>query len=543
MVIMFGDLRYSLRQLRDAPVYTAMVVLTLALGIGANTAIFSVVKAVLLNQLPYREPERLVKFAESDPANSVPETIDFTTAHDLRERSHSFASMSLFRDGDLAMVEQGQPEVLEGLLVNYDYFNTLGVSMQLGRAFHADEDQPETRYEAILTHGLWLRRFGGDPSIVGSSVRLNDKPYKVVGVLPESFRPFARLDRTVMPEIYTPLGYDLTQPSACRGCQHLQIVGRMKPGVTVERAWAELNGILREIVREHPKDYDPKTVITLMSLRDYMVGRVRSALWVLLGAVGMVLLIACTNVAHLALARASSREKEMAVRAALRAGPPRLMRQMLSESVVLAVLGGVAGALLAWWGTFALAGLGPRQLPRSHEVCIDQPVLLFTLSLSVLAGLLFGMAPALRASRVDPNESLKEAGRSTEGRSRFTYRNVLVTVELALAFVLAMGAGLLGKSLVRLLNIDPGYDAHNVLTARVFVYGDRYHDKPETELTYYELAMRRLRVTPGVESVAMASNMPLVTFDRARLPHPGSSSGKRRGSTVSGPLFGFARLL
>jgi putative ABC transport system permease protein len=491
-----------------------MVVLTLALGIGANTAIFSVVKAVLLNQLPFRDPEKLVKIAESDPDTPLPETIDFTTTHDLRERTKLFESISLFRDGDVAIVEQGQPELLEGLRVSYDYFDTLGIKPQLGRSFLAEEDHPETRYEAILTHGLWLRRFGGDPGIIGRTVRLNDKPYKVVGVLAESFRPFARLDRMAMPEIYTPLGYDLKQPFACRGCQHLQAVGRMKPGVSPEQARAELNTIMRDIVRENPKDYNQRTVIALMPLRDYMVGKVRTALWVLLGAVGMVLLIACANVAHLALARASSRIKELAVRAALGAGRARLVRQMLSESILLAIFGGTAGVALAWWGTSALAALSPKELPRAHEIRIDVPVLLFALLVSVFAGLLFGVMPALRASRVDPNESLNDKGRATEGRSRFAYRNALITVELALAFVLAMGAGLLGKSLIRLLNVDAGYDPNNVLTAGVYVYGDRYHDKPDVELNYYEQAMHRLRATPGIESVAMASNLPMVSFDR-----------------------------
>jgi len=245
-----------------------------------------------------------------------------------------------------------------------------------------------------------------------------------------------------------------------------------------------------------------------------MVGQVRTALWILLGAVGMVLLIACTNVAQLALARASSRAKEMPVRSALGAGRARLVRQMLSESVLLAIIGGIAGVALAWWGTFALANLSPKELPRAHEIRIDVPVLLFALAVSVLAGVLFGLVPALRASRADPNESLKDMGRSTEGRSRFTYRNVLVTVELALAFVLAMGAGLLGKSLMRLLNVDPGYDPHNVLTAGLYVYGDRYK-KPEAELNFYDEVMQRLRATPGVENVAIASNLPLLSFDRA----------------------------
>jgi putative ABC transport system permease protein len=511
---MFREVRFGFRQLRKSPAYTLMVVLTLALGIGANTAIFSVVKAVLLNQLPYRDPDRLVKIAESDPDNPLPETIDFTTTSDLRARSHSFESISLFRDGDVALVEQGKPELLEGLRVGSDYFDTLGLQMQLGRSFVADEDHPETRFEAILTHGLWLRRFGGDPSIIGRTVRLNDKPYKVVGVLPESFRPFARLDRMSMPEIYTPLGYDLKQPWACRGCQHLQAVGRLKPRVSFGTAKAELNNLMRAIAREHPTDYFERTVIAMMPLRDYMVGQVRTALWILLGAVGMVLLIACTNVAHLALARASGRAKEMAVRSALGAGRARLVRQMLSESVLLAILGGLAGVFLAWWGTAALAGLSPKELPRAHEIRIDMPVLWFALGVSVLAGLLFGLVPALRASRVDLNETLKDMGRSTEGRSRFTYRNALVTIELALAFVLAMGAGLLGKSLVRLVNVDPGYDPHNVLTAGLFVYGDRYK-KPEAELNFYEEVMQRLRATPGIESAAISSNLPLLSFDRA----------------------------
>ena len=512
---MYRDVRYGLRQLRKSPTYTAMVALTLALGIGASTAIFSVVKAVLLNQLPFRDPERLVKIAEADPDTSDPETIDFTTTYDLRERNQFFESISLFRDGDVAMVEQEQPEVLEGLRVNYDYFDTLGVKMQLGRAFVADEDHPQTRYEAILSHGLWLRRFGGDRSIIGRTIRLNDKPYKVVGVLPETFRPFAREDRVALPEIFTPLGYDLGLRDACRGCQHLQAIGRMKPGVSVEQARSELNAVMRVIVREHPTEYSERTVIAMRPLRDYTVGKVRTALWILQGAVGIVLLIGCANVAHLSLARASSRVKEMAVRAALGAGRMRLVRQMLSESLLLAIAGGLAGVALAWRGTHALTALGPKELPRATEIRIDMPVLWFALAVSIFAGLLFGVAPALRASRVDPNESLKDVGRSTEGRARFAYRNLLVTVELALAFVLAMGAGLLSKSLVRLLNVDPGYDPHNVLTAGVYVYGDRYHDKPEAELNYYEQAMQRLRSTPGIESVAMASNLPLLTFDRS----------------------------
>ena len=296
---MFADLRYALRQLKKAPVFTMVAVVTLALGVGANTAIFSVVKAVLLNQLPYRDPAGLVKIAEDDHDTPLPETIDFTTTYDLRQRSHLFQSMSLFRDGAGAIVEQGYPELLQGMRVGYDYFNTLGVNMHLGRGFLLDEDTPETRYEAILTHGLWLRRFGGDPSIIGRTVRLSDRSYKIVGVLPEGFHPIMRSDRSIMPEIYMPLGYDLKLPMACRGCQHLQMVGRLKPGVSPEQAKAELNTILRDIVREHPNDYDPRTVIVMgAAARRRRRTRRSTALWILLGAVGMVLLIACANVAH-----------------------------------------------------------------------------------------------------------------------------------------------------------------------------------------------------------------------------------------------------
>jgi putative ABC transport system permease protein len=224
---MFGDFRYAFRQLRKSPVFAMVAIITLALGVGANTAIFSVVKAVLLNQLPYRDPDRLVKIAESDRDTPLSETVDFTTTYDLRTRSRSFQAMSLYRDGNVAIVEQGQPELLQGMRVSYDYFDMLGLTMHLGRAFLPDDDHPETRYEAILSYGLWLRRFGGDPSIIGRTLRLSDRPFKVVGVLPASFHPLTRADRSIVPEIYMPLGYDLKQPFACRGCQHLQLIGRL----------------------------------------------------------------------------------------------------------------------------------------------------------------------------------------------------------------------------------------------------------------------------------------------------------------------------
>jgi putative ABC transport system permease protein len=509
------DLRHALRLLKKSPVVSCVAILTIALGVGANVAIFSVVKAVLLNQLPYRDPDRLVKIAVADSDSPVPETIDFTTTDDLRQRSRLFQSMSLFRDGEAAFVELGHSELLPGMRVSHDYFDTLGVTMHLGRSFLAEEDHADTRYEAILSYGLWLRRFGGDPAILGRSVQFSGRTYKVVGVLPESFRPIVRSDISVTPELYTPLGYDLKMPMACRGCQHLNLVARLKPGVSVEQARAELNSLLRRVIHEHPTDYDSRDVIALMPLRDFVVGRVTTALWILLGAVAMVLLIACANVAHLALARAASREKEMALRVALGAGRVRLARQLLSENLLLALLGGIAGTLLAWWGTSLLTTLGPKELPRAHEIRVDVPVLLFALGISILTGILFAVVPALRSTQIDPNDALKEAGsKATEGRARHGYRNVLVTAEMALAFVLVMGAGLLGKSLLRLLNVKPGYDPHHVLTAEVYVYGVRYDKKPQVELNFYQQAMQRLRATPGIDGVAMVSTLPLASFDR-----------------------------
>ena len=507
-----NELIQAARGLRKNIGFTLVAVITLALGVGANTAIFSVVKAVLLNQLPFRQPDRLVTIAETDPGTPRPETVDFTTTHDWRTRSHSFESMSIYRDGSAAIIGQGEPELVQGLRVNYDFFDTLGVKMKLGRAFLPEEDRPDTRRELILSHGLWVRRFGADPGIVGRVIRLNESSYTVVGVLPADFRTLDIPGTGNKPEMFMPLGYDLAQPFACRGCQHLHLIARMKAGVAAKQANAELTTIMSGIVAEHPKDYDSKAGVVVV-LREQLVGRVSTALWVLLGSVGFVLLIACANVANLLLARATGRAKEIALRTALGASRSRLIRQLLTESTLLALVGGLAGILLALWGTSMLASLGPKEIPRVDEIAIDGPVLLFGLAASLFTGILFGLAPALRASRVDLNDALKDLGKATEGRSRHGLRNLLVTAELALAFVLVVGAGLLGKSFLRLMNVDAGFDSHNVLTVGTYVYGARYQ-KPEAELGYYTQVLERLHSTPGIDSAAMASTLPFRGFDR-----------------------------
>jgi putative ABC transport system permease protein len=397
--------------------------------------------------------------------------------------------------------------------VSHDFFEALGATMHLGRAFLPDEDRPDSRFVLVLSHALWARRFGADPGVLGGAVRLGERSFTVVGVLPADFRPVQVRDSEDAPEYYTPLGYALSDRDACRGCQHLHLIGRLKPGVTPSLASADLNGIMRDLIREHPTEYGSEARAVVEPLRERLVGRVSTALWVLAAAVGFVLLIACANVANLLLARATGREREMALRAALGAGRRRLVRQMLTESLLLALLGGAAGVLLAVWGTHALAAVAPREIPRVSEIAVDAPVLAFGFVASLLTGLLFGLAPAVRASRVDVNDVLKDASRSTQGRGRQGVRNVLVTAEIALAFVLAVGAGLLGKSFLRLMNVDPGYDPHNVLTLNTYVYGARYQS-PEAELGYYNQAMERLRAIPGVDSAAMVSTLPMSSFDR-----------------------------
>jgi putative ABC transport system permease protein len=508
-----GDLSFSLRALRRNPTFSVLAVVTLALGIGANTAIFSVVKAVLLNQLPYREPGRLVALGEADSGETRPGTIGYTTAYDWRRLSHSFESMSLYRDAAGAMVERGEPELLNGQRVNYDFFDTLGIPMQLGRSFLPEEDRPDRRHEMILSDGLWKRRFGGDPHVIGRVIHLSDSSFTVVGVLPPGFRALGISDAAGTPEMFLPLGYDLSLPYACRDCQHLHLVGRLKPGVAVSQAHAELKAIMSGLVRQYPASYPPGATVALEPLQEYLVGRFDTALWVLMGAVGFVLLIACANVANLALARAMGRAKEIALRAALGAGRWRLVRQFLTESLLLALAGGLAGVFLAAWCTSALAALGPREIPRVGEVRMDAVVLLFSLAASLFTAVFFGLAPALRASRADLNDALKDLSKATAGRAQQGLRNLLVAAEMAAAFVLVVGAGLLGKSFVRLLNVDPGYDPHNVLTLSTYVYGARYQ-KPEAELGYYNQVMERLRGTPGIESVAMTSELPLADFDR-----------------------------
>jgi putative ABC transport system permease protein len=492
----FHDARFALRMARRNLGMTALVVFTLALGVGSTTAIFSVVEAVLLNQLPYNHPDRAVALLEIDPSGPTREWVGGWAANQWRTRAQSFESISLYGDGHLILVENGEAEVLRGMRVNHDFFESLGVSMLLGRSFHADEERSPRANVVILSNGLWARRFGRDPHIVGRVLNLSTEAYRVIGVLAPDVYPLRMSNPAEKPEIFMPLGFDAREANTCRSCFGGSAVGRMKPGVSVDQARAELNGIMRGIARDYPADYGRDTSVLVEPLRDHLVGPIQTALWVLLGAVALVLLIACANIANLLLARATARTKEMAIRAALGASRWRLAGQLLTESMLLSVIGGTAGVFVGWRGTIVLASLAPKELPRLDEVHMDTSVLLFGIGISLLTGLLFGIFPALRASRLK--------GPSTRGR----VRNLLVSAEVALAFVLAVGAGLLAKSFSRLTAVNAGFDSHHVLTLTPTLNGDRYATAQAT-LLYYRQIVDKVRAVPGILSAGMISNVPL----------------------------------
>jgi putative ABC transport system permease protein len=499
------DTRLAFRALRRNRGFSATAVLTLSLGVGLNTTIFSVVKSVLLNQLPYRDPERVVALTRVDSATPAADGVGAWTANEWRARTRSFESISLYGDAQRTLVENGEAEVLRGMRVNYQFFDSLGVTMALGRSFLASEDQWPRGNVVILSNALWTRRFGGDPRIIGRALQLGVEAYRVIGVLPRDFHPLRMSNPAEKPQIFMPLGYDSAQATTCRGCRGWRAIARLRPGVGVEAARAELNRTMREIAREYPADYAPDTSALVQPLRDRLIGPIDVALLVLSGAAAFVLLIACANVANLLLARATERSREIAVRGALGASRWRLAGHLIIESLLLSVIGGAAGVLLAWPGVSALASLAPRELPRLDEIRMDGSMFLFGLGMSVFTGLLVATAPAWRASRIGLSDELK---RRTVIGGRSGLRNMLVIAEVALAFVLVAGTGLLGKSLLRLTSVDAGFDPRHILTLTLTLTGNRYHT-PDAARRYYAEVERRVRAIPGVLSTGMVDNVPL----------------------------------
>ena len=502
METLLHDLRFALRGLARRPGFTIAVVATLALGIGANAAIFSVVNAVLLRPLPYADPDRLVMVWGRYPdfgrtGTSLP---DFTDWRD--GTTGSFSQMTAVYGMLFNLTGQGDPEQLRGDRVSANFFQTLGVRPALGRGFLPEEERTGGNDDVVvLSHSLWQRRFGGDPSLVGRTIRLSDHPYQVVGIAPEGFRFGPEVD------LWAPGRMDTTTYMARRRAEYLNVFGRLKPGVTIERARADVAAVVKRLAEQYPET-NSRLTSEVVSMKEDIVGTVRPALLLFSGAVGLVLLIACANVANLLLARAAAREREVAVRVALGAGRGRLVRQLLTESLVLALAGGVVGLVLAVWGVGALRAGGQSMLPRATEVSVDGRVVAFSLALAVFTGLLFGLAPALRLAAGALHPALKEGGRGGAGASTTRFRNALVLAEVAVAVVLLVGAGLLVRSFEQMMRVDPGFNPTNVLTYSAVLPSSRYA-KGAVIRPVYERLLEKTRAIPGVRAAAITSDLPM----------------------------------
>jgi len=496
-------MRYAIRTLRRSPGFTIIALLTLALGIGANTAIFSFVNGVLLKPLPYRDPHGIVMVWEKPPGgdrNGI-STLNFL---DWKNQNTVFEHMAAINfGGNVTLTGAGQPEELQGVRVSASYFDIFGVQAVLGRTFAPDEDQLGKSQVVILSHRLWENRFGADPSIVGRTLTLSGKPCTVVGVMP-AHSPF---DRSYA-QLWMPLAFEPRDMT--RDYHWMLSFARLKPGVTLEKAQAAMDAIGARIAAAYPES-NQGWGVTVERFEDRIVGpQLRRSLLVLLAAVGAILLIGCANLANLTLARGAAREREIAVRASLGAGAWRLIRQLLTENLLVAGAGGALGLALGYAMIRGLIRLAPPfSLPSEADVSIDPTILLFTLAVSLVTALLFGLAPAIHATRVDPASSMKEGGRSaTSGAGRARLRSALIVSEVALAFVLLAGAGLLVGSFFRMLRVDTGFTSDNVITARLPIARDRFAH-PEQLLQYARLLDERLRSSPGVRDVAFSNVLPM----------------------------------
>ena len=504
MESLLQDVRYSIRALIAKPGFAAVAVITLALGIGANTAIFSVVNSVLIRQLPYDEADRIMSIGpvfqdkgQGPGYNSYPNFADW------RDQNRTIDQMAAYRSRGVVLTGGGEAERISGARVSSNFFSTLRVQPLLGRTFTADEEKPGSPHTVVLSYELWQRRAGGDPRILEQPVTLDGRSYAVIGVLPEGFE-FPLLGKT---DVWTSVSLD-GQSLQERGAQMYGVIGRLKPDVAREQAQADILTIVGQLAAQYPEQ-NKEIPVAVVGLQEQLVEAVRPALLILLGAVGFVLLIACANVANLLLVRASLREKEIAIRAALGASRARLVRQLLTESLLLAVAGAAVGLLLAMWGIDLLVAAGPDNIPRLDEIRIDGHALLFTICVTMLTGLTFGLAPALEASKLDLNQSLKEGARSSSASaSRGRLRKALVVAEVALALVLLVGAGLLIKSFYRLQQVDPGFNPEGVLTLKVSLPAARYSEDDRIT-AFYDEALNRIKELPGVESAASVSFSPL----------------------------------
>jgi putative ABC transport system permease protein len=517
MQTLWQDLRYGARMLIKTPAVTLVAVIALMLGIGANTALFSVVNAVLIRSLPYADGERLAVVWEhrrSGKANDQ-NVINLGNFYDWKDQSTSFADMAAFFDRNVNLTGDGEPEEIPGQIATPNLFSVLGVNAFQGRTFDADDGKPGQPNVVVISYSLWQRRFSRGQA-VGRTITLNNQQSTIIGVLPADVGWYVQKGSMISkaPEIWSP--WQIANELRQRRGRFARAVGRLKPGVTLAQAQNEMNVIGARLTAQYP-EFNTNWGVNVVPLRTQFTGEIRKPLLILLGAVGFVLLIACANVANLLLARAASRKKEIAVRAGLGASRWRIARQLLTESLLLSLVGGALGLLLAWWGTKALIAMSPPGMMDLHNVTVSLRVLGFTFALTLLTGIVFGLVPALEAARFDLNDSLKEGGKNIGGGARaHRVRNFFVVTQVASALVLLILAGLFMQSLSRLQSVDPGFNPKQLLTMRVNLPGRKY-DTDQKQLDFFSQAVEQLRAIPGVEAVGAINTLP---FDG---PHSGTS--------------------
>jgi putative ABC transport system permease protein len=513
METLIKDIRYGVRGLLKRPGFTAVAIITLALGIGANTAIFSVVNAVVLRPLPYAEPERLMTLWETMPGSDQ-RSVAPGNFVDWRTQNKTFLDLAATFYANFNLTSDGEPDRIDGATITSNFMSVLGASAQLGRTFQPDDDEHQDRSLVLISDGLWRRRFGADQNVVGRTITIDETSHTIVGVMGRGFQFPERSELWVLGRNRGAVPTSLISQAPKndwiheRDAHFIRVIGRLKPGVTLSQAQSDIAGIANRLEQEFPQT-NGGLGSSIVPLHTQVVGEVRGVLFILLGAVGFVLLIACTNVANLMLARATQRDREIAIRTAVGASRLRLVRQLLTESLLLSLVGGLAGLLVSLWAVGLFIKLSPGDIPRLNEASVDLRLLGFTLLVSLLTGVGFGLLPAFQATRTNLNTALKEGGtKSSEGRQRRGARNILVVTEIALAQVLLVGAALLAISYVRVTQINPGFNPDRVLTAKIAPSAKKYPDS-RSRSTFYATVLEHLQTLPGVESAGMVMSLPL----------------------------------
>ncbi len=508
METLWQDLRFGIRTLIKSPGFAIVALLTLALGIGANSAIFSVVNSILLRPLAYKNPEQLVTINHNYIKINLKASVSVFGYKHYCDNAKSFESIAALTGWAANLTGEGEPERLTGQSVTANFFQTLGVEASQGRTFATGEDSEGKNRVLVLSHGFWQRRFGGDPNILNKTLSLNGENYTVVGVMPEGFQ-FGR-EMGMIIDLWRPIAFTPQQlsPDGITN-EFLMVIGRLRQGVTQQQAQTEMHSIAANLRQQYMQGADATNWDLLVtSLRELVVGDIRLMLWIVMLVVGFVLLIACANVANLLLARAAARQKEIAVRTALGAGRWRIIRQLLTESVLLSVVGGAFGLLIGYWGVKALIALNEDRIPRANEISLDWRVMLFTFGVSILTGILFGIVPAIQTTKTDLHETLKEGGRSAAAATKHWVRSVLVVTEIALALAVLIGAGLLVKSFMRVQEVNPGFNPQGLLTMSLSLPDFKYSEAPQ-RANFYKQLINDLRPLPGVQSAGAVSVLPL----------------------------------